>query len=359
VDSTGEFVAKYFRSGKDILLNPFDQRAAPWHPWVECREPYDYKSLAQSFIPSSNGDDENFWRKAAQEVFSSVLQLQSVEQKMSAVVNHLLYEPLYALSKVLQNTKAASFIDLSSEKTSGSIRAVAASFLECLELFEDTSTPFSIRDWVQTPKDDSWLFIASTPGQRASLVPLMSAWFSLAMRSLLQMKPDLDRRLWFIADEFPSLNRLKDIEMCLTESRKFGGCGLLALQSPAQLESIYGREVARIIIGNCSTRITFAENDPEIAARISKTFGEKESREFNESISYGAHEMRDGVSLSSQNKVTPVVSATDIQSLKTHEAFVKLPGNLPIAKVVLPYQKISPIAVPFEKKEPLTSSLPF
>ncbi len=46
---------------KDFLLNPFDKRGAQWHPWCECQEPYDYKTLAQSFIPSSHSEDENFW----------------------------------------------------------------------------------------------------------------------------------------------------------------------------------------------------------------------------------------------------------------------------------------------------------
>lgn len=351
VDTSGEFVSKYFREGKDFLLNPFDQRGVGWHPWCECHDSFDYKTLAQSFISSSHNEDENFWRKSAQEVFSSILEIKAVERRISEVVKLLLYLPLTQLYKALQNTKAASFLDTTSERTSGSIRAVAASFLECLELFEDTATPFSIRDWVQKGTGDSWLFLSSTTGQRASVIPLISAWFSTAMRSLLQMEPDRNRRLWFIADELPSLNRLKDLETCLVESRKFGGCAMLALQSPAQLEMVYGRELTRIIIGNCATRIAFAEQDPEIAARISKTFGEKEMREFQESISYGAHEMRDGVNLSSHSKVSPVVSATEIQSLDTHQAFVKVPGNFPITKIKLSYQAVPKICESFLKKE--------
>jgi hypothetical protein len=40
-------------------------------------------------------------------------------------------------------------LDLSSEKTAGSIRSVAGSFLECLEYIQDAEFPFSIREWVQ------------------------------------------------------------------------------------------------------------------------------------------------------------------------------------------------------------------
>ena len=350
VDSTGEFVSRYYREGKDILMNPFDKRGVKWHPWCECRDSFDYKSLAQSFIPSSYREDENFWRKAAQEVFYAILQVKKEERRTSSLTKLMFYTPLSVLHDALRETKAAPFLDPSSEKTAGSIRAVAASFLECLELFEDTETPFSIRDWVSNENDDSWIFLSSTVGQRASMLPLLSAWFSISMRSLLLLNPDVNRRLWFVADELPSLNQLKDLETCLTESRKYGGCALLAIQSPAQIEMIYGRDLARIIIGNCATRIAYAERDPEIAERISKTFGSKEVKELHEGISYGSHEMRDGVNLSMQNRTSPVVSMNDIQALNTNEAFIRLPGNFPVTKMKLKYRDIPIISKSFDKK---------
>ncbi len=338
VDTSGEFVAKYYREGKDILINPSDQRSVAWHPWAECQDIYDYKALSQSLIPSSYREEENFWRKAAQEVLLAALKEKAEDKRTSSLTRLLLHDPLATLSQSLEGTTAISYLDMASEKTAGSVRAVVASFLECLELLEDTEQPFSIRDWVWNDKDDSWLFLCSTVKQRAALTPLLSAWFSIAMHSLLQMQPNVDRRLWLIADELPSLNRLKDLETCLAQSRKYGGCALLAIQSPAQLEAIYGREHTRTIIGNCATRIAFADHDPETAARISKTFGEKEQKEAQEAISYGTHEMRDGVNLSYQTKTSAAVTATAIQSLEPLEAFVRLPGNYPIAKIKFKYQ---------------------
>ena len=86
VDSTGEFVSKYYREGKDILMNPFDKRGVKWHPWCECKDSFDYKSLAQSFIPSSYQEDENFWRKAEQ-VFCAILQVKMEEHHTSGLTN--------------------------------------------------------------------------------------------------------------------------------------------------------------------------------------------------------------------------------------------------------------------------------
>ena len=220
-------------------------------------------------------------------------------------------------------------------KTAGSVRSVASSFLRCLKVVQDTDNPFSIQKWVESSDDDSWLFLSCTPDQRESINPLLSCWFSVATRSLIRLKPDFKRRLWFIVDELPKLNKLKGLEDFLTEGRKYGGCMLLALQSPAQLESIYGRESTRTILGNCATKIIFSDHDPEIAEKISRCFGSREIKEYQQGISYGANEVRDGVNLTSQTKSISLVSATDIQSLEPNEAFVKLPGNVPIAKIKL------------------------
>jgi type IV secretory pathway TraG/TraD family ATPase VirD4 len=193
--------------------------------------------------------------------------------------------------------------------------------------------------------------LSANPAQRAALNPLLSCWFSISVRSLLQMSPDLNRRIWFVVDELPTLQKLKELESLITEGRKYGGCGLLALQSPSQLEEIYGRASAQTIIGNCATRIIFAEHDPEIAERISRSLGECEIKEYQEGISYGAHEVRDGVTLSLQSKKMPIVSATEIQSLESNCAYIKMPGNLPISKIRLKLNKTKKISQKFELQE--------
>ncbi len=355
VDTTGTFVEKYYRPDKDILLNPFDQRSVSWHPWCECKEVYDYESLAQSFIPSAHNADDDFWRTSAQAIFSSALQIKAEEKKVSELLRLMLFESLPVLYHALEATEAAPFLDPASEKTAGSIRSVAASFVRCLKYFDDTKDPFSIRDWVLNEKDDSWLFLTANPSQRTSLNPLLSTWFSIAMRSLLQMPEDLQRRLWFVADELPKLNKLRDLEGCLTESRKFGGCALLAIQSPAQLDTIYGISTSKILMGNCATRIVFAEQSSEIAYQISKSFGEKETKEYQEAISYGAHEMRDGVNISLQNRKSQVVTPTSLMSLNPNQAFIKLAGNLPITKIKLDYRELPTISESFLEKKKSTN----
>ena len=302
IDTTGSFLQRYYNPKKDIILNPFDAQAVSWHPWIECHDCFDFDNLAESIIPQSYNDHENYWRTAARCLFSAVLQKLKDAKRTSELAHWLLFEPLENLAEFVQHTKAAAHIDTSSEKTAASIRSVAASFLGCLEYLKDTPTPFSIKNWIQDDKEEGWLFLSAKPSQRATLNPLIACWFSLAVRSLIQMTPDLNRRVWFVIDELPTLQKLKELDPLVTESRKYGGCALIALQSPAQLEEIYGRASSQAIIGNCATRVIFAEHDPEISEKISKSLGENEIKEYQEGISYGAHEVRDGVNLPLQKK---------------------------------------------------------
>lgn len=337
VDTTGILTERYYREGKDIILNPLDPRGAPWYPWIECHDKTSYAAMAESFIPQSLSENDNYWRTSARIVLSSLLeQLENMPNNF-ALAEKILRAPLKELCDSVKGTKAASLIDISSEKTAASIRSVLSNFLSCFEFLLDTCDPFSIRNWIQQEDSpDEWLFISCKTNQRAALNPLLSCWFSVAIRSLLELNANFDRRIWFIIDELPTLNRLRDLETLLAESRKYGGCAILALQSPAQLDAIYGQASAQTIIGNCATKIVFAEQNPINAARIAEMFGEQEIKEYQKGLSYGANDIRDGVNLNQQVRHQLLITKTDIQFLPRNHAFVRLPDNYPIVKIKLP-----------------------
>ena len=129
IDTTGIFVEKYYRSDKDFILNPFDNRGVPWSPWIECKTDFDFDEIAECFIPSSLNDNENYWRIAARSLFSSVLKKTKDSKKLPELQEWILSKPLTDLATFVKNTKAAAHIDLKSEKTAGSVRSVASSFL--------------------------------------------------------------------------------------------------------------------------------------------------------------------------------------------------------------------------------------
>ena len=83
-------------------------------------------------------------------------------------------------------------------------------------------------------------------------------------------------------------------------------------------------------------------NVPEpITARYMGDFlGKKEQLTAQESISYGANTIRDGVNLSQHKEIKDIVSTTEIMNLKIGEAFVQFSGLETVGKVQFKYHEV-------------------
>lgn len=348
IDVTGEFVAHFFNESKDALLNPFDVRSKPWHPWIDCIQKYHYKEMAQNFVSKTSSDP--FWSTSSLILITSLLEKMSQNKNYNIKVflDILTKSPLDEINTFLKDTDAASLVDPIAEKTAASIRASTNSYVNSLSYLKETTEPFSIRKWIQDDSDNSWLFLSMLPDQRDALRPLISAWASIAIKSLLGCTPNPNRRVWFFMDELASLHQLNDLPTCLAESRKYGGCAVLGIQNIAQLEEIYGNNLSRSILDLCSTKILLRMGSFDLAQKLSKALGECEITEAQEGYSYGAKEIRDGVTVSRLNKDKPAVSPTDLLSLDNLSAYVKFPGNIPISKVKFKYVKLDEISQPFK-----------
>jgi type IV secretory pathway TraG/TraD family ATPase VirD4 len=149
----------------------------------------------------------------------------------------------------------------------------------------------------------------------------------------LSTLPDPQRRLWYIIDEFASLHKQEAFSKALAEMRKYGGCIAVGLQNIPQLQELYGHTETKSLTSLFNTKVIFRNANPETAKHMSQMLGEQEVKETMEGISYGAHQMRDGVSLNEHKQFKPVVSANDIMILNDLEAYLKLPGNLPVTKI--------------------------
>jgi len=339
VDTTGEFVSRYYRPGRDILLNPLDERSVPWHPWAECTEEYHYDELATNLIPQTGHDP--FWVNAARTVFTETLKVYANKGNydIQGVLNILTVAPLKDLYQRLQGTKASPLVDPASEKTALSIRSTLTAAITSLSYLKTTLNPFSIRQWVQstTMFDDWWLFLAMNPEQRDALRPLVTALTSIAVKSLLGCTQNQDNRLWVCIDELPSLHKLPDLQLCLAEGRKYGAAVILGVQNIPQLEERYGATITKTMIDLCSTKVLFRAASYEIAVSLSRALGEQEIMDVQEGISYGANDVRDGVNLSMVKQMKPIVTAHDLMGLKNLEGYVMLPEFNVVTKVNLPY----------------------
>ena len=341
LDTTGVFVERYYNEETDILLSSDFEKTKNWSPWADIEDLSDCTAMAKAFIPSKSSDHDSYWRDAAAVVFAALLEkTASSKTPPKKPIEHLtqkmLRDPVSKLIKAVAGTKGAAHISKEGDKATASIRSMASVKLECLELLKDTEDGdvFSITDWIKDDSQKGFLFLACTPKTRDTMRPLLSAWYSTAIRALMCLDPSFKRRIWFVNDELASMDQINGLGTCLTEGRKYGACALLAVQSPSQIVDIYGREQAKTITANCMNKIVFRENEPENAGQLSKLFGKLDIEETHEGISYGANDIRDGVTQSKVQRSKSVVSSTNIQNLRINHCYLRT-NNGKIQKIKL------------------------
>ena len=132
--------------------------------------------------------------------------------------------------------------------------------------------------------------------------------------------------------------------------RKFGGCGVLAFQQLSQLRDRYGDEGAATLTGLCATWVSMRQNDPATATWVAQSFGEAEISEMQQGVSYGAHEIRDGVSITAQRRKRETLLPSQIMSLNDLEGYIRLPGDVPIGHFKIQYKPGNAQAVAFEPR---------
>ena len=351
LDITGEFTRCFFRQGQDKLLNPLDKRCERWTVWAENLKAHEYDAWAAAMVVENAHDA--VWHETARRLLSITAQKLSEQESpsMKDILKWACWAPLnHETAQFYAQTPLASLMHKNAEKTTVGVRMNLAVGIDGLRYLEEEGTPFSIVEWMIQDTDE-WLFLTALPSQRATLAPLLASWFNFAFLGLERGGVDLKRRMWFVVDELPGLRyRIDSLPRLVAEGRKYGACCLFGFQNKSQLDTLYGLHDAKAILSNCSTKVIFRTPEAQTAQYLSNTLGQLEIQESSENLSIGSHHMRDGVSLNQIKRTKAVVSPTEIMELEKFEAFVSLPGNLPIAKIKFPFINIEKTALSFMEK---------
>jgi hypothetical protein len=97
---------------------------------------------------------------------------------------------------------------------------------------------------------------------------------------------------------------LKDVDSMVSAARSRDIRFTFIIQNFAQLNDVYGKEVAEVIKGNCNNLIYLISTEMAALEEISKMCGEVKSKEKDKTAS------------------TPLVTVTDLQKLKLFEAII-------------------------------------
>ena len=108
----------------------------------------------------------------------------------------------------------------------------------------------------------------------------------------------------FLLDEFANMPPLKDVTTMITAARSRKIRFTLIIQNFAQLDSVYGKEDAETIRGNCGNLIYLVTTELKALEEISKMAGEVKSKKDEKTAS------------------TPLVTITDLRNMKEHDVII-------------------------------------
>lgn len=339
---SGDFIERFYRED-DTILNPFDARCPTWDLWRECRTPEDHYMVASSIIPDPS-EKEPLWNNATRQVVAAISEKLGRRGMDAPTIDRLLHyvtrAPDDELKEFLKDTDAAALVNGKAEGTAANIRTNTVAFIRSLRFVPQGRQQFSIREWVERDTGKDWIFLNARPNQLPSVRPLLSMWLQVFATNLMGLPDSQSRRVWMVIDELPSLQQVKSLYSFLAEARKYGGCGVIAFQQLSQLQEIYGDKGAANLVGLAGTWVCMRQNDPDTAEFISKKIGEIEVMENQQGISYGANEIRDGVSLNAQRKMRRVVTPTQIMQLDNLEGYLKVVGKYPTGHFAMTRQEM-------------------
>lgn len=364
IDYTGTMVSKYYDSSKgDIIIGSYGGHNIPedqlysWDFWKEVDDEHNLSIIANSLFADKGGGYDEMWNNVSKQFFKDAVhatleqaEAENVNPKMQDLYTLLARDKLAVVNKKLKGYASAAMLDPGNDKTAMSIRTNTIAFIDWMEHFIEREHKCSITSWFERLKIDNitdknstsqagcWIFLKSSPKERTTLRSFHSMLLDLSINRIMELGPDMDRRVWMIIDELPALKKLPSLAIALSEFRKYGGCVMASVQSPHQLFDIYGQNLAYSMLDQFNTKFIFRTDEHNFASYICKGFGEIEYKESSENYSYGAHEMRDGVSFTMLEKKKPILTPSDLAALNNLEAYVKLPDPaIRLVKIKLSY----------------------
>ncbi len=337
-DLTGTFIAHFYESDRDIILNPLDARCPQWSVFDECRDEAEFSAAAEALVPHDGGGSEQFWVLAARLLFVEMcLKLRAKGSDTNeALATELMTADLTQVHKLMRGTIADPLTAPEAARMAESIRAVFNANAKALKLLPKTGPRFSVRNWVESDsRDGSMLYISARYIDMSVCSQLLTVWLDTAMNTLMAMERTRDLRLWFFIDELGALHRLPALEKGLQTARNFGGAIVTGIHAYAKLKEVYGENMAMTLSSLARTKLILGTADRETATWCSDFIGHTQVRDMEEGYTYGYNNARDAVSLTPRKNIEPLLLPDQLMNLPRLSGYLKFPDGFPAAPVKL------------------------
>ena len=254
LDRNGEFTTNFYRQEKDLLFNPLDSRSLSW---CHRSESATNETIASGIVPLDSLG-EPFWPLSARNLLSEVYQRTLTNAEVWTVFNQLSSEQFQTLLRDSIFNK-----HFESEKTFASILASTTAYIRFYSQLPDKDDRIDFWHWAESG-DERSLFLPLFEKSAQLFKPLYSMVIELIVLGLLS---DTERQVKtaIIIDELGALQAISSLSRLLAEGRKSKATPILATQTVAQIDKLYGRYERQILLQGTATKLILNCRDPDSA----------------------------------------------------------------------------------------------
>ena len=307
---------------KVYLFNPFaeDRRTHRWNPltYVSADPAFrvsDLMAIAAMLYPDGS-DDQKFWVSQARNAFMafSLYLFENRDDEMAigfpagaaptlGAIYRLSSGDGTDLRKFLQQLAQRPFLSDKSRQAFANLLSQAdETFASIMGTFKeplnawinpvlDAATSADDFDLTALRKQRMTIYIGIQPNKLAESRLIINLFFSqiinLNTRELPQANPELKHQVLLLMDEFTAIGRVDIIASAVSYMAGYNVRLLPIIQSMAQLDATYGRDVSRTIITNHALQILYAPREQQDANDYSEMLGYTTIRKRNKSHSNG------------------------------------------------------------------------
>jgi type IV secretion system protein VirD4 len=287
------------------LFNPFaeDRRTHRWNPLsYVSRDPAfrisDIQGIAAMLYPAVD-DRQKFWVSHARNAFTAfaLYLFEQMDERGGGHEHMPTLGQIYRLSSgqggdikeylqglaqepFLSKHARAAFANLLSQEKE-TFASIIGSFKEPLNAWLnpvlDAATSGDDFDLSAVRKKKMTIYIGIQPGKLAESRVIVNLFFSQLIdvntRELPQSNPALKYQCLLLMDEFTSIGRVDILAQAVAYMAGYNLRLLPIIQSMAQLDAVYGRELARTLITNHALQILYAPREQQDANDYSDMLG--------------------------------------------------------------------------------------
>lgn len=365
-DPDGSAMEVFYRSG-DVILNPYDARSACWDLLAEIREETDYRLLAESVFPHTNGSDDNVWVNYARDIFTACLRTWHKNKLGSSAefIEALATADSDKLALLCEDSGAHRYFAKGNERMLGSILGTMTPALESVrQLSRVKGAPFSVRHWMREGAGSLSLWFPYQTQQIPALRALISCWMGLAISETLSFTDSDTRRVWFHIDELDALGPIQNLKNAQTRIRKKGGCMVMGFQSISQVRAVYGEAGAHTIVENCDNKLILrcgASENGGTAKFASDLIGEREVKRPETTKSHTSGRQGSmSTSTTDRHQIETAVLPAEIQRLADCSGYLKISGEPDWQRInfqPIRFEKTAESYIPAHSSHPLKGEL--